>query len=86
MQSASIPSKKVSTESTSSAKSANADAGPAVLPDDLAFLGAIQRCSPLDVPEPSAASARRLRVFLRCVTRDFLGKELKSERFLDELE
>ena len=63
-----------------------ADAGPSVLPDDLAFLAEIQRRSPLDATPPTPASARRLRVFLRHVTRDFLGKELKSERFLDELD
>jgi DNA repair protein RecO len=64
----------------------NRTEGPAVFPADLAWLRATRRTGPDRLAQPEGRSMKRIGVFLNHLVRDFLGKELKSERFLDELE
>jgi DNA repair protein RecO (recombination protein O) len=63
-----------------------AAADPAVLAADLLFLEEIRRRPPAEVASPEPAVARRVRALLGQVLRELLGRELKSARFLDELE
>jgi DNA repair protein RecO (recombination protein O) len=60
--------------------------GVSVLPEDLAFLEATRRVSPSAIGVVDPAVLRRVGNLLRHVTREALGRELRSERFLDELD
>jgi len=60
--------------------------GVVVMPQDLAFLESVRRIAPKDLSPPDPAVLRRVGNLLRHVTREALGRELRSERFLDELE
>lgn len=61
--------------------------GIALLAEDLAFLDQVRRVGPSAIAPPSPQSLRRVSVLLSRVTRELMGgKELKSERFLAEIE
>jgi recombinational DNA repair protein (RecF pathway) len=62
------------------------DAGPAVLAEDVAFLESVRRAAPGDVAAPSPHALRRVGVLLSHLLREFLGRELKSEKFLEEID
>lgn len=60
--------------------------GPTLLPEDVAFLAQVRGRKPADVVAPGALALRRTGVFLGRLLAEMLGRELRSERFLDELE
>jgi DNA repair protein RecO (recombination protein O) len=60
--------------------------GPTLFAEDIAALAEMARKPPGDVSAPSDKALRRIGVFLHQVLVEHLGKQLKSERFLDELE
>jgi DNA repair protein RecO (recombination protein O) len=60
--------------------------GAVVLAADLAWLDETRRLSPAALERPEGRTLPRVSVVLRHLLREFLGKELNSARFLDELE
>lgn len=61
--------------------------GVALLAEDLAFLEHVRRVAPARLEPPDPLVLRRVSMLLRHVTRELMGsKELRSERFLDELD
>lgn len=61
--------------------------GVSLLPEDLVFLEQIRRAGPGAVGTPDPKVLRRVSLMLRHVTRELMGsRELKSERFLDEID
>lgn len=63
-----------------------AEPGPVLLPEDLRFLDQARRRPPAGMEAPSPATLRRLGAFLGRLLSEFLGRELRSERFLAELD
>jgi DNA repair protein RecO (recombination protein O) len=60
--------------------------GVSLFPEDLAWLEHVRRNAPETLETPDPAVLRRVSVLLRQVTRELMGgRELKSERFLEEL-
>jgi DNA repair protein RecO (recombination protein O) len=61
--------------------------GIALLAEDLAFLEQVRRVAPASIVVPDARVMRRVSLLLSHVTRELMGgRELKSERFLEELD
>ena len=60
--------------------------GVAVMPEDLALLDEMRRRGPASIATPHPRVLRRVTMLLRQLLRELIGRPLKSEPFLDDLE